>query len=262
MTTDASSTGWGAVLKDEKGTILSSAAGHWTQPQMRKSNLLELTSVRMAIEAFDLKKANILHLSDNTPTVRYTNKVYGRVERLNSEAHQLFNLVMKRNIRLRSAHVPGIDNVMADFQSSLNPKLEWTTPAPWFNLAVQEFGMLVDIFASPRTKQSKYYMVWKGKKKGFCLGDGLLNAWPKRVWVVPPIRLLNLIPRLLTKWRPEIAVIITPDWQAQPWYQALRAMPELRSTILRRIVPRAALPNHTKRLRTWIVSFVQENLSE
>src|SRR3989338_8446538 len=78
------------------------------------------------------------------------------------------------------------------------------------------------------------------------MGDGLQNAWPKRVWVVPPIRLLNLIPRLLTKWRPEIAVIITPDWQAQPWYQALRAMPELRSTILRRIVPRAALPNHTK----------------
>src|SRR3989338_10745173 len=88
---------------------------------------------------------------------------------------------MKRNIRLRSAHIPGIDNVMADFQSHLNPKLEWTTPASWFNLAVQEFGMLVDIFASPRTKQSKYYMVWKGKKKGFCLGDGLLNAWHKRV---------------------------------------------------------------------------------
>ncbi len=124
VSTDASTTGWGAMCNGH------AAAGLWTGPQLQwHINCLELLAVWLALRRFKtlLHEKHVLVRTDNTATVVYINHQDGlRSRRMSQLARHLLLWSQKHLMSLRAVHVPGELNHAAD-ELSRQPALpgEW-----------------------------------------------------------------------------------------------------------------------------------------
>ena len=124
LTTDASTTGWGATLEGQATT-------HGFFPpeiQARSSNYRELYAVYLALSAFKEKVNNqhILLRTDNITTMYYINGQGGPHKHLNKLTKLIFWAVKECHTSLRSLHLPGDLNTRVDELSRLNPVTEWS----------------------------------------------------------------------------------------------------------------------------------------
>ena len=114
MSSDASNLGWGAFLHPYH------VSGVWSQEARLHINLLELLAVFLALQSFEdlIFGQSILIRSDNSMVVSYINHQGG------THSPSLCNLTLvlwdwcrERGIHLSASHVPGEDNLLADFLS-------------------------------------------------------------------------------------------------------------------------------------------------
>ncbi len=105
VTTDASSTGWGATCNGQ------AASGLWTGPRLLwHINCLELWAVHLALRQFRplLLGKHVLVRTDNTAAVSYINRLGGiRSHRMSQLARHLLLWSHTQFKSLRAVHIPG-----------------------------------------------------------------------------------------------------------------------------------------------------------
>ncbi len=115
VTTDASLTGWGAVLKGRP------TCGVWTGEFLYwHINCLELRAIFLALIHFlpSLRGCHVIVRTDNMVVVSHINRQGGsRSRTLNRHARRLLLWALDKFLSFRAVHVPGVLNLADDFLS-------------------------------------------------------------------------------------------------------------------------------------------------
>ncbi len=115
LTSDASLTGWGAVMSGHP------ARGLWSGRHLtRHINCLEMLAMFRALKHFlpDLRNHHVLVCTDNTAVVSYINHQGGlRSRPLYKLVHQIIGWSQDKFLSLRAVYIPGHLNIGADILS-------------------------------------------------------------------------------------------------------------------------------------------------
>ncbi|KAL0176947.1 hypothetical protein M9458_029277, partial [Cirrhinus mrigala] len=182
LATDASLTGWGAVMSGR------SARGLWSGRHLSwHINCLEMLAVFRALKYFlpDLRDRHVLVRTDSTAVVYYINHQGGlRSRPLYKLAHQILVWSQDKLLSLRAVHIPGHLNVGADILSRQGPRPgEWMLHPEVVKQIWRIFGSAqVDLFATRENTQ--FHPAPLGL-------DAMAQTWPRlRLYAFPPIALL------------------------------------------------------------------------
>ncbi len=219
LATDASLTGWGAVMSGR------SARGLWSGRHLIwHINCLEMLAVFRALKFFlpDLRGHHVLVRTDNTAVVSYINHQGGlRSRPLYKLAHQILLWSQDKFLSLRALYIPGYLNVGPDVLSRQGPR-----PREWMlhpEVVKQIWRMFyqaeVDLFA---TRVNAQCPLWFSLAPPAPLGlDAMVQTWPRlRLYTFPPIALL---PGVLTRVRRDGVrlLLVAPCWPGRVWFSDL-----------------------------------------
>ena len=133
--------------------------GCWnTQEAELHINSLEMMAAFFAIKAFakNCRQISILLLTDNISVVAHVNKMGGtKSTLLTSQVKDLWAWCLQREITVTAQHLPGLENVTADYLSRhLSDRTDWMLDPSVFQCLNEVWGpMQVDLFASRFTTQ-------------------------------------------------------------------------------------------------------------
>ena len=225
LSTDASATGWGALLSEPAGQAVS---GFWTLPVSQvSSNFRELLAVFLSLCSLQeyLVGKNIEILSDNATTVALINKFGSADVRLDAVAQAIWPFAFQNRMMLTAHHISGESNVNPDALSRLPLRHEWYLHPKVFQQLDRMFGPhSIDRFATCVTTHLPLY-----NSRYLDPETAGVDALDQSDWfshnnfVNPPFR---LIPRVLDtiEAHQAKATLIAPHWPAQPWMARLRRM--------------------------------------
>jgi hypothetical protein len=263
ITTDASKKGWGAECSGV------TTQGLWAKEEATQHiNVLELKAVLFAVKGF-VKEKTPTHIHvriDNTVAVANINKKGGTKSKpLLEVTRDLWEFCLQRQIMLTAEHLPGVTNLMADYQSRVyRDSSNWRLHAEVFSQISRVWGPFSrDLFADRLNRQMTPYVSWKADPEAMAT-DALQVTWRgvQTQYAFPPF---CLIMKCLAKVQMDQAelVLITPVWPAQVWYGTLlqmivdypRLLPPLSDLLTG---PRGEihplLENGTMRLAAWRIS--------
>ncbi|KAI2664621.1 Transposon Ty3-G Gag-Pol polyprotein [Labeo rohita] len=219
LATDASLTGWGAVMSGH------TARGLWRGHQLTwHINCLEMLAVFQALKHFlpDLRDRHVLVRTDNTSVVSYINHQGGlRSRPLYKLAHQILVWSRGKLLSLRAVYLPGYLNVAADILSRQGPRPgEWMLHPEVVKQIWRVFGPAqVDLFA---TRENTQCPLWYSLAHPAPLGlDAMVQTWPRlRLYTFPPIALL---PGVLERVRRDgvSLLLVAPYWPGRVWFSDL-----------------------------------------
>ncbi len=219
VTTDASSTGWGATCNGQ------AASGLWTGPRLLwHINCLELWAVHLALWQFRplLLGKHVLVRTDNTAAVSYINRLGGiRSHRMTQLARHLLLWSHTQFKSLRAVHIPGQLNRAADALSrQLTFPGEWRLHPEMIRLIWSRFGeSQVDLFASHESSHCQLYF---SLTEGPLGTDALAHSWPRALgkYAFSPV---SLLAQTLCKLREdeEQVLLVAPHWPTQTWFPEL-----------------------------------------
>ncbi len=219
LATDASLTGWGAVMSGHP------ARGLWSGHNLTwHINCLEMLAVFRALKHFlpDLRNYNVLVRTDNTAVVSYINHQGGlRSRPLCKLAHQILVWSQDKFLSLRAVYIPGHLNVEADILSRQGPRPgEWRLHPEVVKQIWRVLGQAqVDLFA---THQISHCPLWYSLTHPAPLGlDAIVQTWPRlRLYAFPPIALL---PGVLERVRRDGVrlLLVAPFWPGRVWFSDL-----------------------------------------
>ena len=224
LTSDASLSGWGAVV-DERQT-----QGLWSlEEQALHINALELSAINMGLKAL-LPMENNKHIrimSDSSTAVSYINAM-GGIKSLECDkiAYDIWTWASKRKLWLSAAHTPGTSNELADKLSrQFHNDVEWQLNRVIFGTLTQHFGVPdIDLFASRINHQVTKYVSWKPDPYAVHI-DAFTLDWGdvSLAYIFPPFCIIG---RCLQKILLEkaTAIIIVPCWSTQPWFTRLLSL--------------------------------------
>lgn len=245
LTTDASLTGWGAVLEVDGKSI--STHGRWSAAERDwSSNLRETTAITRSFFAFRRRLGNcrsILFRTDNMTAKSALNKCGSPYRHLGLAIEPVLRFVFRRRIAIRAIHLPGSENQAADALSRLTPAVnEWYLSAEAAEICrktiVNVFEECTNTIYLPRVTAMTTSSVlrnavdWFASERSHIVPtfasrthepsasyvDAMIQSWADRIGIwVPPF---NLIPRVLSKIVDDRAhgLIIVPFWPSRPWY--------------------------------------------
>ncbi|XP_067317662.1 CREB-regulated transcription coactivator 3-like isoform X2 [Anolis sagrei] len=219
LTTDSSLTGWGAHVDG------LTTQGTWTSVEAALHiNLMELLAVEKALKSFEpILRCQVVQLmTDNTTVMFYINKQGGtHSKELLKITLRVWNWCIERRIHLLAIHLPGEQNVLADFLSR-NPLThhEWTLNRQVVALLFRAWGEPeIDLFASAQNTQCQIFCARSYRDSmANCLGDAFLLHWGKRKFYA--FRPFPLIHRVVSKLVQDQAqgILVTSWWPRQPWF--------------------------------------------
>ncbi|XP_033113583.1 uncharacterized protein LOC117114136 [Anneissia japonica] len=267
--TDASLTGWGAS-KGEQST-----GGHWTEDEaMNHINYLELMAVYFGLRSFidNIRGKHVKLMIDNTTAVAVVNnKGTCHSKPCNSVACKIWNFSEANRIWLTAAHIPGVFNVNADFESrKQNIDTEWMLDSHLLRKSLSELSVepCIDLFASRVNKQLKDYVSYKPDPYAKHI-DAFTISWSNLVcYCFPPFSCILRVIRKIMEDNVE-AVLVVPDWTSQTWYPLLLKIliqPPIRLQASKRLLimpsqPDLIHPLHSK-LRDFLFVMYQESIAE
>ena len=221
LVTDASEAGWGAVTQSD------SAGGRWDLDELNSHiNVLELKAILLGLKTFfkDSVDLDILVKTDNTTALAYTNKMGGtHSAECNTVALDIWSFCEKRNIWLLATHIPGVENVEADYLSrNFTDDTEWELSEDIFNSICRSCDYPdIDLFASRTNFKVPKFVSWMKDPdsvdtNAFSLHCGMLGL----IYAFPPFRLAG---RVMQKIKADkaSALLVVPDWPGQFWYRHL-----------------------------------------
>jgi hypothetical protein len=228
LTTDASPTGWGAVLSIGAQAIVG--FGTWTeQQQAYSSNAKELQAVQSSLLHFEqqistLKEPGILIQSDNAATVADINRQSASGS-LTGRLLSLLTTVKKMGIELQAVHIPGLSNDGADRLSRIGQEREYYLKEDAFRHMTDQLGFRPELDAFAATP---YLPSEVAVERIF---DGLRLNWAgKRLLIHPPPTLLMKAISKATRELPE-AILIIPNWSGQAWQPLLMRFEQKRISL-------------------------------
>merc|ERR1712002_924426 len=224
LSTDASRSGWGAVLPPHR------VSGRWSREDSRLHiNSLELHAVFLALQSFEdlVKGHSVLVRSDNMTVVAYINHQGGTHSlSLCRLTLSLWDWCLSRQIHLSATHIPGEDNLLADFLSrgSFLPS-EWMLNNSVFRSVCQVLSPPpeIDLFASLLNFQLPRYCSRSRDPQAWRV-DTMSFPWSGlHLYAFPPF---SMIPRVLEKVVQDEAelALIAPYWPRRPWFPKLLSL--------------------------------------
>lgn len=223
LASDASGSGWGAVL----GSTM--ASGIWSQEQSQLHiNVREMLAVQLGLLqlASHISNKHIQLQIDNTTVVSYLNRMGGTHSlHLDNLAQAIWGWALLRNIHLSAVHIPGKSNICADYLSRVSQdRSGWMLNRLVFRrLCSMKFLPQVDLFASHLNAQLPQFVSWRPHHQAWAV-DALSLTWSNiKAYAFPPFLLIN---KVIQKVRAEQAhlLLITPNWPTQPWWPALLSL--------------------------------------
>lgn len=166
LVTDASATGWGAVLD-----LSAEARGcHGVDRNGLHINCLELGAVTRALQSFRrlIPAGSIIRLlTDSAVALHVMRAGSSRSPVLMGDMRILYNLCTEMDVQLRIEHVSSVLNEWADRLSREHNTTDWTLQLAKFSVPDDKYGPhSIDLFASTESAQCpKFYSRW------MCLGS-------------------------------------------------------------------------------------------
>lgn len=224
ITTDASRLGWGAVLHSHR------VSGVWSKKEsLDHINSLELKAVFLALQNLEshVLGHSVLIRSDNMTVVSFINHQGGTHS--SSLCHltlDLWDWCLLRGIFLHAAHIPGEENLVADFLSrgKFLPS-EWVLDPGVFRKICQVSSPPpeIDLFASALNFRLPKYCSRCPDAQAWRI-DALSFPWRYlRLYAFPPF---SLLPRILDKVAQDQAdlLLVAPYWPQRPWFPRLLSL--------------------------------------
>ena len=217
---DASKTGWGAVLN-----FRLPARGFWTPSQRRHHiTLLEAQAVRLALQAFvdRIRGRRILLHEDNQAVVAMLTSWTSRSPALLQELRKTWRFLDLHDITLDARWIPTADNSLADALSRFRDQLGWRLHPSLSAHLLHRWGPCTrDRFADAQHHLLPVY-------DSLCVDPAAagVDAFAQEDWKAftnycnPPFSELSRLAQLLRDTG-AAAVVVAPFWPAQPWFQAL-----------------------------------------
>ena len=217
--TDASNEGWGAH------TGSSATGGRWSEEEKSEHiNVLELRAVQFGLESLcEEIDSHIRIMTDNTTAMAYINHQGGvRSDRCDQVAKEIWGWAEFKQNWLSAAHIPGVDNVLADWKSrNFQDNSEWSLSDGLYNKVVNVFGQPeIDLFATRLNCKVERYVSWQPDPFAYAI-DAFVMSWSKyKFYAFPPF---SLVGQVIEKALEDEArgVLIVPWWPSQPWWGRL-----------------------------------------
>ena len=218
--TDASTQGWGASCQGVN------TGGPWTRREKENHiNYLELFAAFLALQVFTQKVTvtSILLRMDNVTAIAHVNKMGGTHSPTMSRlAIEIWKWCIARSIRIHAEHLPGKENVRADWESRhCKDSSDWKLDNEVFARLDETMGpFTIDLFASRTNRQLPIYCSWRPDPSAHAV-DAFSIQWTNHYpYLFPPFALINRCIEKIKEERVE-AVLIAPVWQNQVWYPIL-----------------------------------------
>ncbi|KAK0404353.1 hypothetical protein QR680_017417 [Steinernema hermaphroditum] len=218
--TDASTRGWGAVCG------LISTGGRWSIEESRLHiNILELKAILFGLKIFASASSNITVLieSDSAVAIAYINRFGGtRSGSLLELSRSIWNWARGRNIFLCAAHIPGVENVVADRESRVFlDKDDWTLDKRITRVIFECCGFpAIDLFATRLSRQCERFISYRPDPYAEAV-DAFAHSWNYGLaYAFPPFCLIG---RVLRKAQQDGSplLLITPFWPSQFYWPIL-----------------------------------------
>ena len=218
--TDASLSGWGAVMMETR------TGGNWSADDLLKYdhiNQLELYAVFLALRSFItfLKSKHVkLHIDNVTAVASINHFGSTRSDMCNTLTRKIWMLAMESNMWLSPVFIKGTLNKTADFESrQIRHETEWMLSKDIFHKLTEVFFVPeIDLFASRLNHQVMKYISWLPDPNSIMV-DALSCDWNRfnNVYIFCPF---SLIHRAVQKMMGEgvRAILIIPDWPTASWY--------------------------------------------
>ena len=165
-------------------------------------------------------------MCDNTTAIAYINKKGGiKSTECNAVACELWHWCIAQDLFISSAHIPGVENVVADAQSRKTSfSTEWMLNPLLFRQVTQRLGKPeVDLFASRINRQVQKYFAWQPEPEALVI-DAFTVPWDHKLnYAFPPF---SIVGKTLAKIQRDksTTILVFPDWPTQTWYpQAMAA---------------------------------------
>lgn len=218
LTTDASSTGWGATFLNLK------ARGDWTSAQSAMhSNVRELTAVLLSLRAFQaqLTGRSILLRSDNVTTVASINRLCGRSHRLNDLVHSVFQFCQRHSVTLRAIWIPGVTNSEADELSRRPDPNDWeVSPLAFFAIDLKFGPHSVDRMACATNSRLPRFNSRLHDPAAEAVNCFAQDWSGENNYVAPPVALIPAVLQHIVKCR-AVATVVAPIWPSAWWWGLL-----------------------------------------
>ena len=151
-----------------------SSGGNWSHSESKHHiNYLEMLAILLGLQTFAKEKSDthIRIMCDNTTAVTVVNHMgTSHSDSCNSEAKEIWEWCIDCKIWLSAAHIPGKQNLIADFESCRNQRAsEWRLDRASLICALQRlhFKPDVDLFAS-RINHQFPLCVLQTRPRGYC----------------------------------------------------------------------------------------------
>ncbi|XP_065195411.1 uncharacterized protein LOC135826738 [Sycon ciliatum] len=225
MQTDAASTvGWGAVCGHRH------ASGLWTVAEKHiHINCLELRAAFFGLQSLakDLRSAHVIIEIDNQAAVWCINKMRSTTSpELNSEAQQLWQWCLEKDITIRAEYRPGELNVEADFWSRQTGAAQWILHREVFQRLANQlaFPLEVDLFASRTAAQLPRFVSWKPDPHSWRTDAPSFTWSDLNAYLFPPLCLLTRCLRKIQREEVAQCVLVAPMWRGAPWFPLLLSL--------------------------------------
>lgn len=248
ITTDASKVGWGALCN------AVSSGGNWTAIEAEHHiNYLEMLAILLGLQTFTKSrcKIHVRIMTDNTTAISVLNKMgTSHSDTCNDLGHTVWDWCISKEIWISVAHIPGKQNLVADFESRRNQTAsEWKLDTNSLHRALDQlqFEPDIDLFASRINHQFPDYVSYKPDPKAVAV-DAFTMKWSTlKFYAFPPFSVISLmLNKVITDKARGVCVI--PDWPTQAWYPLVLQMKEREPIRLKARPELLILPSHpTKR---------------
>lgn len=236
LTTDASEWGWGAVLQNSSGSILTELQDQWKlNTPLQHSNVREALAILNAIKALAprLQNSNLRIQTDNITALAMLSRWTSRSIHVQKIASDLIPLLDHWNIKICApVHIPGCQNTRADSLSrSWTPQrksVEWPMDRQWVDIILTFFRLskknIVDRFATASNTISTRFNSLLPSPGAEAL-NGLAQNWSTELnWINPPFSLMQKVVSKLQNSVCSTSIVIAPNWPTAPWFATLSTM--------------------------------------
>lgn len=190
---DASDLGWGV------SSMELNATGPWTSKEKDLSiNARELTAIYFALKLHAKKYQNsrIKIFTDNMTALKYSTKSGGTASRILQDlAVSIQEISNQFNLEVEFQHVPGKDNIHADWlsrqQHDQSPLYKAQLPRQIFQQLNKNWGPLkLDVFADRVNTQLPRFWSLQPDPEAEAM-DAFQQQWPKKgIYLFPPWKLI------------------------------------------------------------------------
>ena len=257
METDASMTGWGAMVKNTN----QAAAGFWNHRlSQMPSNYREMMAVLLGLKSLTFPTGKRIQvLTDNITTAAYINQLGGPSQDLSQLASAIWMEAHDKKLTLNARYLKGSLNTTADALSRLSVHYEWQLNRGLFLYLNRMWGPhTIDRFATLTNTQLPSYNSRYADPCSSGIDALAQKDWAKHNnFVNPPFRMIPQVLRVIEAQGAK-ATLIAPWWPAQPWFQKLKQLsirpplrlPKMGLTQGHRIMPEAC-KNKKWRIFAW-----------